>query len=241
MLTRLWDARETHSAWGPSVVLTLGRRLVLVRFLLKHHDLALNLAADIAYNLRRVYGSSHVVTLEMNILLGQLLVSTGLALQGTKGAEEIARRYFKRAVGVHENVLRALTLDPMGLNEDDDVTVLSTDPEPVDLAALGLDKAASQGTYARRHMVLLKLALERFGDYPKGYAEYEQLNADAFRTFPEDLRGVEGVEKWDIKKFGHGKAESDEGALDVNVKNWTLTQDKIETNGHTNGEANGVD
>ncbi|KAJ9640689.1 hypothetical protein H2204_003318 [Knufia peltigerae] len=241
LLTRLWDARETHSAWGPSVVLTLGRRLVLVRFLLKHHDLALNLAADIAYNLRRVYGSSHVVTLEMNILLGQLLVSTGLALQGTKGAEEIARRYFKRAVGVHENVLRALTLDPMGLNEDDDVTVLSTDPEPVDLAALGLDKAASQGTYARRHMVLLKLALERFGDYPKGYAEYEQLNADAFRTFPEDLRGVEGVEKWDIKKFGHGKAESDEGALDVNVKNWTLTQDKIETNGHTNGEANGVD
>ncbi|KAL6242158.1 hypothetical protein RBB50_011070 [Rhinocladiella similis] len=235
LLTRLWDARENHASWGPSVVLTLGRRLVLVRFLLKQHDLALNLAADIAYNLRRVYGSSHVVTLELNILLGQLLVSTGLALQGTKGAEEIARRYFKRAIGVHENVLRALTLDPMGLNEDDDVTVLSTDPEPVDLAALGLDKAASQGTYARRHMILLKLALERFGDYPKGYAEYEQLNADAFRTFPEDLRGVEGVEKWDIKKFGHGKAESDEGALDVNVKNWTLTQDKIEVDGEVNG------
>ncbi|EXJ84870.1 hypothetical protein A1O3_05545 [Capronia epimyces CBS 606.96] len=237
LLTTLWETRETHAAWGPSLVLALGRRLVLARFLLKKYDLALHLAADIAYNLRRVYGSSHVVTLEMNILLGQLNVSTGLALQSTKGAEEIARRYYKRAIGVHENVLRSLTLDPLGLNEDDDVTVLSADPEPVDLSALGLNVdghagAVSPGVYARRHLILLKLALERFGVYPKGYAEYEQLNADLFHTFPEELRGIEGVEKWDLKKFGNGRAASDEGVLDTQLKTWALTEQKVEVNGN---------
>jgi hypothetical protein len=175
----------------------------------------------------------------MNIFLSQLYVSTGLSLQSTKGAGDLARRYYKRAAGVHESVLRSLTLDPLGLNEDDDVTVLSSDPEPLELSGI-VSKDASQGTYARRHLVLLKLALERFGDFPKGYAEYEQLNADVFRTFSEDLRGVEGVEKWNVKKFGNGKAGSDEGALDVNVKDWALTEEHVNgTNGHTNG--NGVD
>ena len=171
----------------------------------------------------------------MNIYLGQLFVSTGLALQATEGSREIARRYYKRAIGVHENALRSLTLDPLGLNEDDDVTVLSTDPEPVDLSAIGLDKDASPGTYARKHLILLKLALERFGDFPKGYTEYEQLNADIFYAFPEDLHGVEGVEKWDIKKFGNGKAESDEGALNTNVKDWTLAEEKVVVDGEVNG------
>lgn len=239
LLTTLWDARETHRAWRPSVVLALGRRLAFARFLLNKQDLALHLAADIAYNLRRVYGSSHLATLEMNIFLSQLYVSTGLALQSTKGAGDLAPRYYKRAIGVHENVLRSLTLDPLGLNEDDDVTVLSSDPEPLELSGV-VSKDASQGTYARRHLVLLKLALERFGDFPKGYAEYEQLNADVFHTFSEDLRNVDGVEKWNIKKYGNGKAESDEGALDVNVKDWALIEEHVNgTNGHMNG--NGVD
>lgn len=238
LLTTLWDARETHRAWRPTVVLALGRRLALARFLLNKQDLALHLAADIAYNLRRVYGSSHLATLEMNIFLSQMYVSTGLALQSTKGAGDLARRYYKRAVGVHENVLRSLTLDPLGLNEDDDITVLSSDPEPLELSGV-VSKDASQGTYARRHLALLKHALERYGDFPKGYAEYEQLNADVFRTFSEDLRGVEGVEKWNVKKFGNGKAGSDEGTLDVNVKDWALVEDAV--NGTTNGHMNGVD
>jgi len=245
LLTTLWDARETHRAWRPAVILALGRRLALARFLLNKQDLALHLAADIAYNLRRVYGSSHLATLEMNIFLSQMYVSTGLALQSTKGAGELARRYYKRAIGVHENVLRSLTLDPLGLNEDDDVTVLSSDPEPLELSGI-VSKDASQGTYARRHLILLKHALERYGDYPKGYAEYEQLNADVFHTFAEELRGVEGVEKWNIKKFGNGKAGSDDGGLDANVKDWALVEEAVKgyaMNGHTNGHnhMSGVD
>lgn len=248
LLTVLWEAREeSYGAWAPSVVLSLGRRLVLARFLLNKHDLALHLAADIAYNLRRVYGPAHLATLEMNILLSQLCVSTGLALQsastkpGAGGFEELAiaaRRYYKRAITVHENVLRSLTVDPLGLSEGrDDVSVLSAEPEPMDLSGL-VDTDASQGTYARKHLLLLKLALERLGDFPKGYAEYEQLNADVFRVFPEELHGVEGVEKWDVKKFGNGKAESDEGVLDVNVKDWALSQGGLKVDNH---EVNGVD
>ena len=239
LLTALWDARETHRAWRPAVVLNLGKRLAIARFLLNKQDLALNLAADIAYNLRRVYGSSHLATLEMNVFLSQLYVSTGLSLQSTKGAGELARRYYKRAVGVHENVLRSLTLDPLGLNEDDDVTVLSSDPEPLDISGV-VSKDATQGTYARRHLKLLRSALERFGDYPKPYTEYEQLNADVFRTFAEDLREVEGVEKWNVKKFGNGKTGNEDGALDVDVKDWALLEIHEHTNG-TNGHLNGVD
>lgn len=221
------------------MVLNLGKRLAIARFLLNKQDLALNLAADIAYNLRRVYGSSHLATLEMNVFLSQLYVSTGLSLQSTKGAGELARRYYKRAVGVHENVLRSLTLDPLGLNEDDDVTVLSSDPEPLDISGV-VSKDATQGTYARRHLKLLRSALERFGDYPKPYTEYEQLNADVFRTFAEDLREVEGVEKWNVKKFGNGKTGNEDGALNVDVKDWALLEIHEHTNG-TNGHLNGVD
>lgn len=177
----------------------------------------------------------------MNVFLSQLYISTGLSLQATKGAGDLARRYYKRAVGVHENVLRSLTLDPLGLNEDDDVTVLSSDPEPLELSGF-VSKDASQGTYARRHLALLRSALERFGDFPKAYAEYEQLNADVFHTFSEDLSGVEGVEKWNVKKFGNGKAAHDLGALDVNVKDWALLDVHEHTNGNgTNGHLNGVD
>ncbi|RMZ83471.1 hypothetical protein DV737_g1596, partial [Chaetothyriales sp. CBS 132003] len=225
VLTSLWDARETHQVWRPSQVLALGRRLVIARFLLNKHDLALHLAADMTYNLRRVYGSTHLATLEMNILLSQVYISTGLALQSTKGAEELARRYYKRAAGVHEAVLRSLTVNSVGLKEDDDVSVLSSDPEPFDLSGI-VSKNASQGTYARQHLALLKLALERFGDFPRGYGEYEQINADVFRTFSKELQGTEGVEKWNIKNFGKGKAESDEGALDLDMKSWALDKEK---------------
>ncbi|KAL8243906.1 hypothetical protein R6Q59_010164 [Mikania micrantha] len=241
-LSILWNARETHRAWKPAVVLELGYRLVLARFLLGKNEPALQLATDIAYNLRRVYGATHLATLEVNILLSQLCTSTGLAFQSQKGAEEIARRYYKRAVGVHENILRSLTLDPLGLGEEDDMTVMSHEPEPMDLTMV-VDKDATQGSYARKHLNLLKLALERYGGYPKGRDEYEAINADVFRSFPDELRGMEGLEKWNIEKYGAGKAESNEGTLDTNIKRWRLTENTshkaVHANGHANGHVNG--
>ncbi|RMZ91451.1 hypothetical protein DV736_g1316, partial [Chaetothyriales sp. CBS 134916] len=201
VLTRLRDARETHQVWRPSEVLALGRRLVAARLLLGKHDPALHLAAYINYNLSRVYGSTHPATLEMKILLSQVYISTGLALQSTNGAEELARRYYKRAIDLHEAVL-----------------------QPFDLSGI-VAKDASQGTYARLHLALLELALERFSDFPKGYGEYKQISADAFRTFPKELQGTE-EEKRNIKRFGKGRAESNEDTLDVNIKSWALDEEK---------------
>jgi hypothetical protein len=42
---------------------------------------------------------------------------------------------------------------------------------------------------------------------------YEQLNADVFAQYGSALKGAEGVEKWNAKNFGNGKAESNEGAF----------------------------
>ncbi|KAJ1323672.1 ankyrin repeat domain-containing protein 50 [Microdochium nivale] len=83
--------------------------------------------------------------------------------------------------------------------------------------------AASDGERVRTHFRLLKLAVERLGAWPKDYNEYERLNADVFGEFGESLGGFEGVEKWDLGKFGGGKAESSEDMLDIEgFKHWAL-------------------
>jgi hypothetical protein len=44
-----------------------------------------------------------------------------------------------------------------------------------------------------------------------------------FRTCGAYLRGVEGVDKWDLKRFGKGKAEADDDLLDLDdSRNWDL-------------------
>jgi hypothetical protein len=73
----------------------------------------------------------------------------------------------------------------------------------------------------RTHIRLLKLAYQRLGSWPKQYAVYEKLNADLFRSFGEELRGFEGVEKWTAKGFGGGKAESNEGAFQTS-RSWEI-------------------
>ena len=43
--------------------------------------------------------------------------------------------------------------------------------------------------------------------------DLDALAAELFKTFGEQLKGVEGVEKWQVKGFGGGKAESNEGTF----------------------------
>ena len=69
------------------------------------------------------------------------------------------------------------------------------------------------------HLRLLKFAYQRYGDWPKSYATYEKLNADVFRYF--ELKGIEGVEKWNAKAFGRGKAESGEGTFAA-ISDWDI-------------------
>jgi len=56
---------------------TLGRRLVDVRFFHGHTDSAIDLAEDILYNLRHVYGPSHRWAVEMMNLLSSMYMSKG--------------------------------------------------------------------------------------------------------------------------------------------------------------------
>lgn len=79
------------------------------------------------------------------------------------------------------------------------------------------------GDRVKLHFRLLKLAIQRLGAWPKDYSEYQRLNADVFREFADSMRGVDGVEKWDLAKFGKGKAEGDSDVLDIQgFREWSL-------------------
>jgi len=82
---------------------------------------------------------------------------------------------------------------------------------------------AEKASTAKRHFMLLKLAYQRLGGWPKQASEYERLNADAFRVFgtTQEWKGLEGVEKWSVKGFGAGNAESEYGVFkETGVGSW---------------------
>lgn len=88
----------------------------------------------------------------------------------------------------------------------------------LDLTDTANGPSVSDGENVRQHLLLLKLAFQHLGDWPKDYSEYEKLNADLFLRFGNELKGFEGVEKWDSKDFGRGKASSHEDMLELGFK-----------------------
>ena len=145
----------------------------------------------------------------------------------------MANEYFKKALFVHEDILRLLVNDSIGADDEDDSRSailaedgISVNGEQEELEPLGEDgKPVDKGKLALTHLRLLKYAYQRFGGWPKAYSEYERLNADVFRTFGSELKGVEGVEKWQTKGFGGGKAESIEGSF-TGLKNWEFVDNR---------------
>lgn len=83
-----------------------------------------------------------------------------------------------------------------------------------------------KGKLVKEHLRLMKLAYQRLGSWPKQYSAYERLNADAFKAYGAQLSGVEGVEKWQVKGFGAGKAESNDGAF-VGVSEWEILSTQL--------------
>ncbi|KAI7689845.1 hypothetical protein KC322_g11618, partial [Hortaea werneckii] len=233
LLSTLWNTRDAQRSWPSQVLLNLGRRLICSRYLAGHPIKAIRLCEDIAYNLRRVHGARHPVTLETYGLLAQLYTSA--AQQYQKGAEKdkssasIATDYFKKAIFVHEDVLRWLVGGSSeGAEEDDDdedtaATILKENGVSIDEDNDGqADEAGvDRVTLAKDHLGLLKLAYQRLGNWPKNYGVYERLNADVFKVFGSQLQGVEGVEKWQSKGFGAGKAESQSGLFE-GVSDWEI-------------------
>ncbi|KXS96240.1 hypothetical protein AC579_6698 [Pseudocercospora musae] len=209
LLNSLWNTREAQRSWPSDVLLNLGRRLIAARYLAGYQIKAVRLAEDIAYNLRRVNGINHPATIEAYTLLAELY--TGVAQNYQKESDKVpAAEHFKKAFLVHEDVLRWLLSDTTGGDADDDDTAATLLAEHS-----GSDHAivddADANKRVQKHLRLLKLAYQRLGQWPKPYVVYERLNAELFQHFPEQLHGLEGVEKWQVKGFGSGKAESNEG------------------------------
>lgn len=233
LLNDLWSTREAQRNWLPEVLLNLGRRLICARFLAGHQIKSIRLCEDIAYNLRRVNGIKHHATLDTYELLAQLYTRTGQYYQAEaasdKSSANHAAEYFKKAIIVHEDVLRLLLQDTtggeVGGDDDDDTAAailaehgIKTDK--VDDAESSLTDA-KRTELVKRHLHLLKLSYQRLGSWPKSYNNYEKLNADLFRAFSDQLKGVEGVEKWQAKSFGSGKAESNDGVF-VGNTHWEI-------------------
>ncbi|EME77291.1 uncharacterized protein MYCFIDRAFT_60116 [Pseudocercospora fijiensis CIRAD86] len=229
LLNTLWNTREAQRSWPSDVLLNLGRCLICARYLAGYQIKAVRLAEDIAYNLRRVNGIKHSSTIEAYGLLAELYSSVGNHYQkeagnGDKAAGPLAAEHFKKAMIVHEDTLRWLLSDTTGGEvggdaDDDDTaaTILAEHGVHVNAEHSGHGHAtgniddAKRTQLVQKHMRLLKLAYQRVGQWPKQYAVYEKLNAELFKVFPEALKGYEGVEKWQVKGFGSGKAESNEG------------------------------
>ncbi|KAE8553775.1 hypothetical protein EYB25_005157 [Talaromyces marneffei] len=224
LLTVLWNSREAQRSWQPSVTFTLGRRFILVRYLVGEVSGTLRLAEDIVYNCRRVHGPRHPSTLEMSILLSQSYTSVAQRYQNQKSGHEIAHRYYKKAAAVHENILRVFSDPSFAELEGGDMS-MSMDASTYSLELGNVATSNwTEGQHVRQHLDLLKLAIERLGDWPKDYSEFERLNADIFREFSDDLNGVEGVEKWTPTKFGSGKAERNDDLLDTNIRSWDIVE-----------------
>jgi hypothetical protein len=226
LLTILWNSREAQQNWHPSITLALGRRYITAKYLVGESNTAVRLAEDIVYNCRRVHGILSPSTLEMSTFLSQLYTSIAQRYQDQKGGQDMANRYYKKSVAIHENVLRALT-DPAyaemeagldcGASHDS-----SAGPFIGSLSQSMGRSSVSDSETVRKHLQLLKLALERLGGWPKDYGEYQRLSAEVFNAFGADLKGEASMDKWNLNKFGSGKAESNDDCLDTAMASWEL-------------------
>lgn len=226
LLSSLWNSRNQQTNWSPVVTLQLARRYILARYLTDDALKASRLAEDIVYNCRRVNGARHASTLEMSTLLSQLYTGVAQRYQSDKSTQNMASKYYKKSAAVHENLLRVF-VDPAFADFENGFDSVDGSAYELDLGdgaanGNGASASVSDGEHVRQHLLLLKLAVQRLGDWPKDFAEYKRLNADLVEQFGDELKGVDGVEKWNLKSFGGGKAASNEDVLNLEVKSWEL-------------------
>ncbi|KAJ6104280.1 hypothetical protein N7523_010600 [Penicillium sp. IBT 18751x] len=156
--------------------------LVITCYLIGDYTASVRLAVDIVYNCARVHGPRHPSTVEMTVLLSQMYTSVAQGYQNQKSRRELAYRYYRKAAALCENALRVF-IDPS-----------SAAPTEMDMEVIsGMSSPSSSSSPNAQ------LAVERLGDWPKEYSEYERLSNDLFRTFANDLEGVDGVDKWNLQ------------------------------------------
>lgn len=238
LLSDLWNSRNKQTDWTPSVTLDLARRYILARFLVGDAVKASRLAEDIVYNCRRVNGARHTNTLEMSTLLSQLYTAIAQRYQSDKNGQHMANKYYKKSAAVHESLLRVFVDPSLAEFEGTLDASFSMDGSAYDLniQEQGSDGGYSlaSGEHVRAHLNLLKLSIQRLGDWPKDYSEYQTLSAGLFAEFGDELKGVSGVEEWNPKNFGSGKASSAEDTFDLKAFTWSI--DLGEQNGEVEEE-----
>lgn len=127
LLHTLWISRDGQTTWPQEVSLELGKRLVEVEFSLGKPSPAIRLCEDIVYNVRRVNGARHPRTLSFYTLLASLYTSLAKQYQSIQGDsnqkkqnEELAKTYYRKAVNVHEDVIKLLVDNSLDNSDDED-------------------------------------------------------------------------------------------------------------------------
>lgn len=117
LLNVLWASRDIHKSWSTKSestawrTINLGLRAVQARFLAKHISSAVELAEDISYNLRRVWGALDPKTLEVEDVLAQLYIEGG---------------HYRQAMSLHDDILHLVV---EGDDGDDRTWDLMTAPK----------------------------------------------------------------------------------------------------------------
>ncbi|KAJ5599082.1 hypothetical protein N7450_000149 [Penicillium hetheringtonii] len=215
VLSGLWKNRSKLAVWGAGVTLQLARHYILARYLTEDGWKAARLAEDILYNCRRVNGPSHPSTLEMSILVSQLYTGVAEKLQSSTNGKHMAERIYKKIAGVHEYLLRVF-LDPNIVDMDGSLeSSLDGSHHGLDLNDPTVNINGAEKDHIQSHLQLMKLAIQRLGDWPQDHREYLKLDEELFTKFRSELDGVQHVDSWDLRSFGSGKASASDDLLDL--------------------------
>ncbi|KAL2824424.1 hypothetical protein BDW59DRAFT_147633 [Aspergillus cavernicola] len=186
LLSVLWKSRDIRRSYTRAVQVKLGQMLISVQYLCGDSTGALLLAKDMTYNFRRMLGSHDPWTSNITCIVSQLYTSIG---QGPKAESwEMASKCYKKAAGLHAKYLRSLSEESWS---DNDGNVKSKDQ-------------------IRRHLYLLRLAVQRLGSWPAGRSRWDDLKSAIMAADPTLLSVEDDIENWHLESFGSGRAEADD-------------------------------
>lgn len=230
LLQLLWSSREGQKKWSTDTVLKLGKRLVQAQFAANKHTPAIRLCENIVYNVRRVHGLRHHYTASFQDLLASMYITLGLRYIGEasskenankKHAQEMAQVYFKKAIQVHEDVLKQIVNDEDADNSDydDDESsfndIMSNHRGGVNGDAFHPDYVSKHQELdsVRKHIRGLHLAVQRYGGFVKSGSNYDTLTTRVWEQYgkePGFNMSQDQVlsKKWKIDAYGSGKAEA---------------------------------
>lgn len=149
-----------------------------------------------------------VDTLAISKLLSQLSTTIGRRVQFSNPSK--AEEFYHYAAAIYKTVLESFVQDAVNVKQSGNES-----------------SAVDRYGDVPKHFYLLKFAAQRLGRWPEDYSIYERLNANPFLHFGEYLADFDGVERWNLKKFGSGRAEADDDLLDLDHMDSVLKLSQI--------------